>query len=247
MLLFVVLLVVLFVPRSATPHRTLIPSSPLSVPSTRSHCTFSILSATTHYQWIPFVYPIMGFPWARPLRKKWRKKAAAKSSATCGAPPSRKQLEHLLNTKLKLLRDMMRSLQTLITRPEQLACSESNVGALIACSAGSEFQRQIPWRCLPKCVQEKEHSPTDFLLGKYWRGGFKVGLFALLLVLLFVSFSHFWRKNGEKETRRSAKRKVKRLTLNDTNLIPVLKCLLSSQLLDCCGLLDEWLHCPKEY
>jgi hypothetical protein len=44
------------------------------------------------------------------------------------APPSRKQLENL---NLKLLRDMMRSLQTLIKRPEQLACSETNTGALI--------------------------------------------------------------------------------------------------------------------
>ncbi|KAJ7922695.1 hypothetical protein B0H13DRAFT_1982480, partial [Mycena leptocephala] len=30
------------------------------------------------------------------------------------------------------------------------------------------------------------------------------------------------------------------------NLIPILKCLLSSRLLDCCGLLDKWLHCPEE-
>jgi hypothetical protein len=31
------------------------------------------------------------------------------------------------------------------------------------------------------------------------------------------------------------------------NLIPILKCLLSPRLLDCCGLLDKWLHCPEEY
>jgi hypothetical protein len=111
----------------------------------------------------------------------------------------------------------MRSLQALITRPEQFACSETNTGALIACSAAWSFRRQIPCRCLPKCAEEKEHSPTDFLLGKYRRGGFKVRLFVLLLVLLFVSFSRFWQKNDEKEAKRSAKRNAKRLTLNDTN------------------------------
>jgi hypothetical protein len=81
----------------------------------------------------------------------------------------------------KHLIKLLRDMQRLITRLEQLA---RNV-----------FKR-------------KNTLLLGFLLENT---GFKVGLFALLFVFVFVSFSHFWRKNGEKETKRSTKRNAKRL------------------------------------
>jgi hypothetical protein len=90
---------------------------------------------------------------------------------------------------------MMRSLQTLVTRPEQFACSETNTAALIAYSAGSEFQTADP---LPKCVQEEE-------LGKYRRGGFKSWPFCAPtcspFCFIFAFLARKWGK-GEREKER---------------------------------------------
>jgi hypothetical protein len=94
----------------------------------------------------------------------------------------------------------------LFAKWEQLACSEINTGALIACLAGSEFQWQIPCRWLPKCVQEKEYFPTRLPSWKNTRGG--VSKLAFLYSFLF-HFRIFWCKNGERETKRSKKRHAK--------------------------------------
>jgi hypothetical protein len=69
------------------------------------------------------------------------------------------------------------------------------------------------WR---NVFKRRNNLPLTFFPENTGGGGFKVGFFALLLVLLFVSFSHFWCENGEKETKRSAKRNAERRTLNDT-------------------------------